>query len=175
MSATGRNVPGHERDPRDFYETPRWAVEAALDWLSPWTPTLDPCAGHGALLVRGGRGIEIDPFILRGPLISTGDGLALLWRGERVFMNPPFGDAQRWIIKAVDEADSACVLMRLGYLAGQKRREWWIAHPPDGILVLSRRPSFAHGKTDNADYCWVAWGVSVPVRHSRCTSVGWAA
>lgn len=179
MSATGRNVDGHERRDSDFYATPAWVTRALLRDIPDWTPTLDPCCGEGAIIQvcrdergRAPCGIEVDPMraavaATTGPLAALtvasflGDGLTAPWNDHHVIMNPPFGDAFAWVQKAGSEAASACVFLRLAFLASQRRAAWWRAHPPRFIGVLSKRPSFAHGKTDATDYAWIGWGAAL--------------
>lgn len=80
------------RNPRPRLDPPRsveWAtpakVYAALD--AEFRFDLDPC-----------------------PLGSADDGLALEWRGRRVFCNPPYGDIAPWLEKG-READVAVFLV----------------------------------------------------------------
>jgi hypothetical protein len=171
MSATGRNLPGHERHPDDFYATPAWCIHALLDALPGWRPTLDPGCGTGALAAacreRGHVvwGIELDAGRAeeaqgRGLDVYRGDALAHPWTAEHVIANPPYGDALAWAEKAAREAASACFLTRIGLLAGQKRADFWRANPPDFLGVLSKRPSFAHGATDASEYAWIGWRVT---------------
>jgi hypothetical protein len=50
------------------------------------------------------------------------------------------------------------MLLRLNFLGAQRRRDWWKAHEPAALFVLSARPSFTQdGKTDATDYAWFAW------------------
>ena len=169
MSATRR---GGQRRPDDFYESPGWCVQrlyqVAGDVLPP--PTLDPCAGRGAimheasLLAMPMRGVERCPERaryagIRALDVETGDGLARSWRGEHVLMNPPFAQAREFVEKAVSEAESTVALLRLAYLGSKKRAPWWGDNPPSGLVVLAPRPSFTGSGTDSADYGWFAWGV----------------
>ena len=159
-----------ERDHRDFYPTPSWAVEAlyrSFPLLPP--PTLDPCAGVGSLIAparafgyRPPRGIELDEGLAReaqelGQLVEQGDGLACSWAGEHVLMNPPYNDAETWIRKGLEEAASVCALLRLGFLASKRRSSLLASRPPNGLGVLSKRPSFRWGRTDSTDYGWFIW------------------
>jgi len=153
------------RDPLgDFYRTPAWCVQRLYEEVLTLPPTLDPCAGDGALLGAFChdswplRGIELHPgraaaARAAGLDVTTGDGLAASWAGEDVLMNPPFANAPAWIDKGLREAKSMVCLLRLGYLAGQKRkRVLWDMHPPLMVVVMSARPF-----PDSADYCWVVW------------------
>ena len=166
MSATkGTNSP--TRDPRDFYRTPAWCVRelyATMPGLP--APTLDPCAGTGALLRAAPappsmiRGIELDPELVKAaglPNVTQGDGLAAGWGGEHILMNPPYRDALSWIEKGVREANSVLALLRLGFMGAQSRLPFWRHHPPRALVTLSKRPSFTGGATDSADYAWFFW------------------
>jgi len=165
-----------KRDPRDFYPTPAWCIDG-LYKIAGGLPqaTLDPCAGAGALVAgtwrrRGmvhARGIELDQALVNEAIkagqtrVKQGDGLARSWRGEHIVMNPPYKDALTWIEKGVNEAVSVCALLPLGILASAKRLEFWRAHPPRGIFILSSRPSFTtNGRTDATDYAWIFWDLS---------------
>ena len=170
MSSTNR---GANRDQTDFYRTPAHAVESLFQAVKPPAPTLDPCAGDGGLIRAAvqlpGRmahrfaGVEIDPLLVAaaredGLPVVFGDGLERSWRGEHVLMNPPYNNALAWVQKGV-EAATCSALVRLGFLATQKRLAFWQNSPPTAVVILSRRPSFrSDGKTDSADYCWVHWG-----------------
>jgi len=162
VSSTNRNLVLRPRDGRDFYRTPEWCVRELYGaGLHLPDPTLDPCAGDGALLVANEtiRGVELDPVLAAtSDRVANGDGLASDWHGEHVLMNPPYGDALMWCQKAVGEAFSCAALLRLGFLASQKRRAFLVAHPPEALVVLSRRPAFKWGRTDSADYAWFVWG-----------------
>ena len=163
MSSTSR---GSKRRLMDYYATPDWCVDALIrvtdaDW------TLDPCAGDGAL-IRGvqraggeARGIEIQPKLCELGAdynVSHGDGLAEDWTGERVISNPPYSTSIDWVIKGIRETERCAFLLRLAYLAGQKRRLLlWEHHKPSKVCILSRRPSFTGTGSDSADYAWFVW------------------
>ena len=173
MSSTNRG--STVRDPRDFYRTPAWAVEVLYKTINLPDPTYDPCAGNGGLLeaVKGispgtfGRriyGTELHEELVQEAraaehMAVLGDGLARGWQGEHVLMNPPYETALAWVTKGSTEAITCAALVRLGFLASQKRAPFWKANPPSVVGILPKRPSFrSDGKTDSADYCWVVWG-----------------
>ena len=113
------------------------------------------------------EGMELQPELAQQTaMVFVGDGLAKSWYGHNVICNPPFGEAMAWCDKAVKEASVALFLLRLGMLAGVKRKAWWQANPPKVIGILSKRPSFTGKGTDSADYAWVGWrrGNSDPTR-----------
>lgn len=180
MSATGR---GAIRAEHDYYRTPPDVVAAILPHL-PELPRegasiLDPAAGRGEILsslsfLGGNRakryGIELDPVRAR-KVASTFDGcdcgdfLELyarhIGRHDLVVMNPPYSLALRFVVAAIEvvrpRGGAVFALLRLGFLASAKRRDWWQANPAD-VYVLSRRPSFTgDGRSDSADYAWFSW------------------
>ena len=48
-------------------------------------------------------------------------------------------------------------LLRINFLGSQKRYDFWQQFPPDGLYVLSKRPSFTGKGTDSIDYAWFVW------------------
>ena len=68
---TGMNKPTPQSD---HWETPKWLYRA-LD--TEFGFTFDPC-----------------------PLHADFDGLTEDWRGERLFINPPYSDIEPWVAKA---------------------------------------------------------------------------
>ena len=172
MSSTGRYA---DRSPGDFYQTPAWCVKELYKALDLPCPTLDPCAGTGAL-VRASRDVFRDEASMRGveknpDLVSecpdlpvkVGDGLALSWEGEHLLMNPPYSEAEKWVYKATSEASTAVVLLRIGFLASKRRKPFLERNKPAQIVVLSSRPSFTGHGTDSCDYAWFVWRRFWPV------------
>ena len=208
MSATGRSAVRH---PDDFYQTPNWAVLTLLKHTSPWLHSgrvLVPGCGKGAILDAiyhsgqrdscGLLGIEINRYRARVARrtheVRCGDFLASPWtlHAEEIVMNPPYKLAREFVEESLATVERAGgtvhALLRLGFLASLKRRNFWHQHPAD-VLVLPQRPSFCYtftckpckkkhqrpvgtkssrcprcGKkmdrttTDAADYGWFSWG-----------------
>ncbi len=183
VSATTRG--NGVRDTRDFYETPGWSVRAILPRLPLGGRILDPGCGNGAILralqaagVKGMDvvGIELDPDLARVARedasfawrVDCDDFLGATDRGsfDLVIGNPPYGLAMEFVQQALSLAaprnGTVAMLLRLGWLASQRRAAFHQARPCD-VHVLPRRPSFgnnAKGKpgTDSADYAWLVWG-----------------
>jgi hypothetical protein len=173
MSSTNR---GGQRRPQDYYRTPRWAVEALLNELWGVTgPVLDPGCGDGAILEtlrdHGHTdliGVEVDPAraTLAAPFcdrLVVGDFLSLDLAGLKVgtvIGNPPYCDAEAFVRHALyltAPGGSVHMLLRLAFLAGQRRARGGLWESLDAVRVLSRRPKFLERGTDSADYAWISW------------------
>lgn len=153
MSATNRN-PLRTRVPRDEYRTPHWAYEALLDKLTfdppPISPprVLEPCAGDGRIASacrdKGASVTEYD-LVHHGTNYLDQPPPA---RGERFRLgitNPPYGlDLKSILTKMLEECLTVATLLRLNYLGGQSRKDWWRVREPTHLYVLSRRPVFIH-------------------------------
>ncbi len=73
------------------WQTPKWLFDYIEDELG-FEFTLDPCAPPENNLGTPKFYTEED------------DGLKQSWKGEMVYMNPPYGDLPNWIKKAHDES-----------------------------------------------------------------------
>jgi predicted RNA methylase len=179
VSATGRNLEERPRRDGDYYRTPQWCVDAVLSHsdfseLPVWA--LDPGCGDGAIgaaaLAHGikcigvekdaGRSIEAyhNPAYLS---VFGEDYLRLEGFTSQVPLvigNPPYRLAQEFVRKGLDDAEAGghvLFLLRLNFLAGQKRWKEGLWESLDRVYVLPKRPSFCWGKTDASDYCWMRW------------------
>jgi len=165
MSATGRS---DVRLKDDFYQTPAWCIQALWPRLAAFDSCLDPCAGEGAVLHELHElsslashptyyGIEINESHARacankGYGCAVGDALYArnMWRTpffqkpyELICTNPPYSLALEFVKKALASgAKEVAMLMRLNFLGGGKRAQFWRENPCD-VLVLPKRPSFA--------------------------------
>lgn len=167
--------------------TPPWVVRAVLPRLNwrGCNSVLDPCAGDCGLLdtvkdwlldLRGFAGVgarfaevhgaEIDGHLLPPNCrhhIELRDSLGpmLRWNhADLVITNPPYSLAMEFVERALREiapSGEVAMLLRLCWLAGQKRAAFHREHPGD-VYVLPKRPSFTGKGTDSADYAWFVWG-----------------
>ena len=183
MSATGR---GAVRHPDDFYATPAWCIEALLRGCplssGRW---LEPTAGDGAIaaeVLRHRHDVQWHLVESRAEELRVGGGLlsrmqradfplehvdeveirdfltmpAPVQRFDVALGNPPFSLALEVIQHALTMANAVCMLLRINFLASQKRADWMRKNTPS-IYVLPKRPSFANGKTDATEYAWFLW------------------
>jgi hypothetical protein len=172
------------RVPNDAYETPAWCVEEffAARGMPDGPYWLDPCVGSGAILravqrlspdrARYWRGVELrgEEEVAPSPW-PVECCVEIAWRTDFLtwhprcarpnpfdvaIMNPPYRLAEEFVRKALTVSREVVVLLRLGFLASQKRAEWLRECPPD-VYVLPKRPSFTGKGTDATDYAWMVW------------------
>ena len=171
MTKTTKNK--EKRSEFDFYPTPEWCIEAidkALlskqDFGNKW---LEPACGNGAIVNYVKKaypkvllsGVDMDPAhytVMKNTLgirYTEADYLSHkpLWHNDLIITNPPYNKAMEFVQKAVTEATVVVMLLRLGFVASQKRSEFMKTYTPD-VYVLSKRPSFKNGGNDNSDYAW---------------------
>lgn len=152
----------HRREAQDFYATPNWCYEllnSYIDWDKVYT-TMEPCCGDGRIvdwiLKKNIKCVYSDierRFDL--PLLRVCDYLTTpMDKVDLIITNPPFSLAFEFLQKGLQESRSSCWLLRLNFLASNKRSKWFKEHEPDALYVLSKRPSFVNGKTDMTDYGW---------------------
>ena len=176
MSATNR---GTKRNEADFYATPLETVYALLDNYDDIEPDdiiLEPSAGNGniirALRNRGYKN-RIDAIELRDTekdnLIGLADNIEITdfldldpWhsRYSVIIGNPPYSLAQEFIDKSLEllaPGGRLILLLRTNFLESKKRFEWWQDKIPNGLYVLSKRPSFTGKGTDATSYSWFIW------------------
>ncbi len=185
------------RRENDNYQTPEWAVNALLEnhrLPFPIGRVLEPCAGSGAIIeafVDRWRGsgvipyrftaVEADPKAEEELRFSGASKLCiadfLTWEPDEeyslIITNPPYSLAQQILERALEIARrqtkpaEVIMLLRLGFLQAQERHEFWQKNPVNHLYILSARPSFTGGGTDNCGYAWFVFD------HSHSQSIKW--
>lgn len=183
MSSTKR---GRARNRHDTYPTPGWAVRRLLEAVElPNGRWLEPCAGDGAIIaaVNGrmdptkieweaheirkapigklaGTGTNVDAY--QGDFLELADFMKIDGATNReayavAITNPPFLLAMEFIDRCRFLATHTVMLLRLNFLASEKRADFMRTSTPD-VYVLPNRPSFiGGGKTDSIEYAWFHW------------------
>ncbi len=175
MSATNR---GSQRVANDAYYTPPKLAETLVSLL--------PIYGdHTILEPHGGSGAFVEPLCQRNPHVTTFDidprvvhtlarehdvtavhtdfleyGANGSFGFDWIIGNPPYQDAMAHVLHAFSllrPLGSLCFLLRLAFLESKKRYGFWQEHPLHKVWVLSERPSFVGGKTDNCAYGFFWW------------------
>lgn len=177
MSSTNR---GAERVALDAYFTPDPVARACAATLTgiAGARVWEPSAGGGAFARAAAR---------RGAFVYASDlnrfppaaeeleahGIAG-WRSDHdaikgwpadfgdepdwVIGNPPFNEAEAHARVALNTCRvGAAFLLRLAFLEGAKRRDFWRNYPAVEVHVLTARPSFTGGATDSCAYGWFVW------------------
>lgn len=173
----------------DAYFTPPALASAAVGWLErdgylwPRIHALEPSAGRGswinamarlqpttmhALDIDPARTLELEALRCR-PMLGDFETFDFdecgepLDRYEAIIGNPPYNRAEAHVRRALalrDRFGVVAFLLRLAFLESQERVPFWREHPASKIYVLSERPSFSGGSTDNAAYgvfVWCTW------------------
>ncbi|PYD55567.1 hypothetical protein CFR75_15820 [Komagataeibacter xylinus] len=177
---------GYARAADDWYVEPDWAVRALVAAEATVRPfagiVLDPCCGAGNVPAQLGDVAGVTPIGTdlrpRAPGVATMDYRESLARHapDSVISNPPYNQAQLFIEQALEHArDRVCVVLRLGFLAAQKRHAWWPKVPFARLWVSSVRMSMPPGGSDfpasggSVDYAWFVFEKG----HRGSPMVGW--
>ena len=179
-SLVGSNSP-RGRVENDFYATPPSSVIDLLN-IETFDFTnnifLEPCVGMGHiietvknkypnlnyigidLIDRGYKDVIIDDFLNYDFTYKVGN----------IISNPPFSLAENFIRKAMsilDENGKCCMFLKIQFLEGQARKDFFKEYPPKKIYVFSKRQNplrngketDENGKKWNSTMCfaWFVW------------------
>jgi len=174
-------APLQPRRANDAHYTPDAVARTCVAALQIRSPlfVVEPSVGGGAFARAANawwpqayvHGVDIDPAAPGFTDCSDPDPDVRAWSAEvaedirlsagrpidLVVGNPPYNQALDHVRIALEASGATGMLLRLGFLAGQKRRAFWDAHPPFAVHVLSRRPSFTEGGTDASEYAFYEW------------------
>lgn len=156
MSLQGGKIAGGNPETKradlDYYATNPVAVEMLLNnhHFNSRQTILEPCVG-------GGHIANYISSIYRSSDIT---GIDLAYRGYKdtivadyltyetdkkydlIITNPPFSQAQEFIEKSIDlinDSGSVAMFLKLNFLEGVKRKEFFEKHPPKYIYVFRKR------------------------------------
>lgn len=185
------NVDTSVRRDDDFYETPRWMVEALLRRITiPATSRLfEPAAGKGAIVrpLRE-RGYEVitndlrrrEPFALD---LDCGDaGRPLVWDIVRQrfghidvsISNLPFDEAFPIVqLAAAYSRLGMAKLLRISFVEPTKERGPWLAKFPPARQIVLPRYSFRGEGSDMATCCWFVWNIGCELAAPGVDVVTW--
>lgn len=139
----------YKRVKHDFYAEPRWLVDSLLDVERFAGTVLDPACGSGTIVSccrergiaavgsdivdRGFRGVVVQDFFRRTAKVDA------------IICNPPYGLAQRFVEHGLRLAPKVVMLLRLVFMEGQGRRDFFDRMPPARVFVTARRASIPAG------------------------------
>lgn len=178
MSATGRNKPDRKRNEKDQYQTPLWCTQALLSNraipFDLFKTILEPCAGGGKIiqacelegLSSKFHAIELDEKyqeslkVLSNTFVECPQDFLTYDFGDKrydcVLTNPPYSKSMEFVKKALTLSDHVIMLLSLGYHGCISRYDFMKATTPD-TMVLTPRPRFVHGGSDQTEYAWFYW------------------
>ena len=151
-----------ERVAQDFYPTPNWCIDALLSYLNPKDGDvfLEPAMGDGRIFDRFPFGHDkkwAELSAHRDYLNPMGLDLS----ADVIITNPPFSHALEFVRTAIErdlkDNGTVCMLLRNSFLGSKERADFWREFPITNLVVLTPRPAFVHGKTDNSEYSWFIW------------------
>jgi hypothetical protein len=171
-----------ERDPHDNYETPPEAVRMLLDHVALRGRVWDPSCGRGAIVkalidagVASHHICATDKYQhTRLPMAASlhfgldfMEQTAMLDAAQHIIMNPPYDQADQHVRHAltlVPEGGMVCVLLRLTWMAAQKRQDllkhlWKIIMVGRLKMLPPDVPDQGHGGT--VDFCWFVFAPDV--------------
>jgi len=140
MSAKNR---GSVTITQEFYPTPTKSIDSILEEIE-WnviTTFCEPCRGSGAIYDKVPL-LNINKYHFE---LSEGTDYLDYNNSKKVDLiltNPPFSLAEKFIIKARQEAKCVVMLQRVNFLGSQARKEFWSKNPPTHLFVLANRPKF---------------------------------
>jgi hypothetical protein len=155
------------RNENDSYETPEELILAILERETVGPIILEPACGSGnivKILRKSNYGvIPMDIVDYGVEDQSVGDFLTATFDGidsfDTVITNPPYSKALEFVKKSLElvaDGNKVIMFLRLLFLEGQKRYEFFKENPPVRIYVFSNRVSLK----ENAKiicFSWFVW------------------
>lgn len=191
MAPTPKEKDDRGRHLHDAYDTPTWAIRRFLEtgFIKPGMSLLEPCAGDGSIIhttnewfaQRGEEPVDWAAYEIRSKCkkeLKRQDHVSQLTIGsflsrcdeigfrefDVAFTNPPFAHALDFVKACWSRSKYVVFLLRVNFIATERRYEWMHRHVPD-VYLLPNRPSFrVEGGTDSQEYAWLVWDTSIDGR-----------
>ncbi len=159
-----------ERQAEDFYATEPKAIELLLA-EETFNKNVWECAcgqGHLSKVLKAhGYEVKSTDLINRGYGVGGIDFLSTTEKwGGCIITNPPYKYAQEFIkhaLELVPDGEKVAMFLRLQFLEGKQRKEFFLANPPKTIYVSSGRLKCAKdGKFEEMTgsavaFAWFVW------------------
>ncbi len=173
----GINLKG-DREKDDYYSTPVEALESLLNVEKFQGNIFEPCCGEGHIskhLVKEGHNVESSDLMDRGYGTSRIDFLMEYKKRDNIITNPPYKNALEFAKHSVWIAEKkVALLLKITFLEGLERREFFEDKPPIRVWVFSRRISLCKNGDENVGkgmFClaWFIWEKG----YNGKTEIGW--
>ena len=161
-----------ERQEEDYYATDPKAAELLLE-VEPELDYIWECAcgeGHLAkVFYKANKLQEASDLINRGYGIAGLDFLKTTWQDCgicNIVTNPPYKYAKEFTehaLEIVQEGKKVCMFLKVTFLEGKARKQFFKKYPPKTIYVCSGRiPCAKNGDFDKypssaVAYAWFVW------------------
>ena len=164
MKIVGHNL-DNNREKDDYYATPPSCTKALLCVEQFVGDVYEPCCGQGHIsevLIDKGYHVESSDLVDRGYGKPRVDFLMETKPRKNVVTNPPYRNALDFVRKATDLADNkVAMLLKLNFLEGVARKEFFMTRPPAKVYVFSSRQSLMKGgvphKGGMIALAWCVW------------------
>ena len=155
--------PRRDREKDDFYATPESTTLALLKAEKFIGPIWEPCCGAGHIskvLAAQGYEVESSDLVDRGFGIPRVDALMEYRDAENIVTNPPYKNSIDFAEHFTDCAPKVALLLKLNFLEGLQRKEFFNRKPPKRIYVFSKRQSLMkNGVAHRGGMMALAWFV----------------
>tara|TARA_R110000824_G_scaffold95471_2_gene229592 strand:- start:939 stop:1490 length:552 start_codon:yes stop_codon:yes gene_type:complete len=156
--------PRGDRQKDDYYATPAPTTQALLRVEKFIGHIWEPCCGEGHIsevLIDAGYDVSSSDLVYRGYGQGGVDALFSYTAESNIITNPPYKNALEFAEIFTDHAQKVALLLKLNFLEGVKRQEFFFRKPPVRVHVFSRRQSLMK---NGADYsggmmalAWFVW------------------
>ena len=168
LLATSTHALG-EREPNDFYATEPKAVKLLLEKESFNDNILEPCCGKLHItkeLEKYNYNVTSSDLIDRDVNCEIKDFFDITeWNGD-IVTNPPYKTALEFIkhsLEIINDGNKVAMFLKIQFLEGKARKEFFKEHPPRIIYVASSRLNCAKNgdfdkyKSSAVCFAWFVW------------------
>jgi hypothetical protein len=158
---------GYDRAANDWYVEDRRIVDALLNVETFEGESWDPSCGGGNIpMAMRSRGLSCwgSDIADRGFGTTGLDFFHAPDQSENIVTNPPYGVIEPYIRRALTKTTGkVCILARLAFLEGMKRKPFFETSPLARVWVSSRRVSMPPGgglvqaKGGTIAFAWFVW------------------
>mgnify|MGYP000031036643 FL=1 len=133
-----------EREENDYYATEPKAVELLLEKEKFSSNLLEPCCGEGHIskvLSEHGYNVTSSDLISRG-FGNTQDFFDYKYFNGNIITNPPYKVALDFVkhsLEIIPDGNKVAMFLKLQFLEGKARKEFYKTNPPKKIYVASGR------------------------------------
>ena len=152
------------REKNDFYATPEESTEKLLRVTTFRGNIYEPCCGQGHIskvLIKHGYKVFSSDLVDRGYGTPRIDFLMETQKHDNIVTNPPFKNAMEVAERALELSRyKVALLLKLSFLEGVARRNFFKRYPPEKVWVFSQRQALMkNGEPQSGGMLALAWFV----------------